>query len=273
MTITKIKNYVRTLYQFLLDSEHGVIVGPTVQPDKSHGDDLPDEHEHSLNNLHNPLYPTVDGKPPKIPQQEKPFKKPIKSDPNTYNPFGHQQPNQSEQQNHHSNKFDFVNYDDEISHHSNSAQNPGPGFFNPSASKNQYADYDSYGGGTGHLPPPPPPPSQKPNLQYHPYQNPDQVHSHDKLPPELFNILGPNSQNLQPHIRIEQLLQHIQGADQSGNIHLPSFVQQQQNGVNYPFIDHNPAGSQPDHLPNGPIAVGQRPTGGHFISNSLHAFI
>lgn len=221
------------------------------------------------------MYPTVDGKPPKIPQQEKPLKKPIKSDLNNYNPFGTQSPSPAEQiNNHHSNKFDFVNYDDEISHHSNNAQNPGPGFFNPSASKNQYADYDSYGGGTGHLPPPPPPTTsqqQKPNLHYHPYQNPDQVHTHDKLPPELFNILGPNSQNLQPHIRIEQLLQHIQGADQSGNIHLPSFVQQQ-NGVNYPFIDHNPSAIQPPDAP-GHTAIGQRPTGGHFIFHSMHAFL
>lgn len=226
-----------------------------------------------MNNLHHPLYPTVDGKPPKTPQHEKPSKKPSKSDANKYDSFASQSP--SSDPNHHNNKFDFVNYDDELTHHPNDAQNsgPGPGFFNPSASKNQYSDYDSYGHGGNVNGAQQPPGRPNPNtLPFNPFQQNADHQSHqgqDKIPPELFNILGPNPQNLEPHIRIEQLLQHIQGADAGGGIHLPSFVNQQQpNGVNYPFVDHN-AGAQPDI----PGLHGQRPTGGHFISNENIKFI
>lgn len=242
--------------QFIFVDIIPTITGPTISPLSPDDDQDP-----SLNILHqNPLYPTVDGKPPKTSTKDK---KPIKSD--KYNPFAPSAPsssaeneNDNENENeptHHSDKFDFVNYDDEdipghSSHDPNGHQNannghgqsvgPGPGFFNPSASKTQYGDFDPYGhninaqngGGGGGKP-------------FNPYQQNggnspvnQQPIASDKLPPELFNILGPNPQNLQPHVRIEQLLQHIQGGQDGGNggnLHLPSFVPQN-NGINgYPF--------------------------------------
>lgn len=193
------------------------IRGPTVSPI----DEQTTEKEQStLNNKHHPLYPTVDGKPPKIPQ-EKPHKKPSKldNDANKYHDsFTHTIPDQNDD----NNKFDYQNYDEDIiNHHHNTnsnAQDPGPGFFNPSTTKNQYTDYGDHYGDAGV--------QQKPNPTYHQYGQ-DSIHS-DKLPPELFNILGPNGQNVQPHIRIEQLLQHIQGPDANQgpllhgqNVHLP----------------------------------------------------
>lgn len=223
------------------------ITGPTISPLSPDDDQDP-----SLNILHqHPLYPTADGKPPKSPTKDK---KPIKSD--KYNPFAPSAPTTSSTENdneptHHSDKFDFVNYDDEdihSSHDPNGHHNtnnghgqsvgPGPGFFNPSASKTQYGDFDPYGhninaqnGGEG-----------KPFNPYHQSGGNSPINQQpiaaDKLPPELFNILGPNPQNLQPHVRIEQLLQHIQGGQDGGNggnLHLPSFVPQN-NGINgYPF--------------------------------------
>ncbi|KAJ6634088.1 putative epidermal cell surface receptor, partial [Pseudolycoriella hygida] len=216
------------------DSE--TIRGPTVSPI----DEQTTETEQNALNKHHPLYPTVDGKPPKIPQ-EKPHKKLSKPDnnPNKYHDsFTHTIPDKNED----NNKFDYQNYDEDITnehHHSvTNPQDPGPGFFNPSTTKNQFPDYDhSYGE------------HHKPNSPYHQYGQ-DSLHP-DKLPPELFNILGPNTQNVQPHIRLEQLLQHIQGADPNQgpllhgqNIHLPYGGGQ--------FLDQRP---HPD------IGIVQRPTG------------
>lgn len=226
------------------DSETMGIRGPTVSPTET--------EQNTLNN-HHPLYPTVDGKPPKIPQ-EKPHKKPSKLDNNSnkyHDSFTHTIPEQNED----NNKFDYQNYDEDITNHhqhtNTNPQDPGPGFFNPSTTKNQYSDYDhSYGEqGVNH---------QKPNPPYHQYGQ-DSIHP-DKLPPELFNILGPNTQNVQPHIRLEQLLQHIQGSDPNQgpllhgqNIHLPF------GGGGGQFIDQQPHSNRPD------IGIGQqRPTGGHF---------
>lgn len=204
------------------------------------------QEEDSANGLH-PLYPTVDGKPPKVPQS-KPNKNPNKSDTKYQGQFSQAQ----SEQNHHNNKFDYTNYEDDINTHShaNPAQNqnqgPGPGFFNPSASKNQFPDFGLYSNGGN---------NQKPYTF-----GQDQIHTQDKIPPELFNILGPNAQNIQPHLRIEQLLQHIQGggggSDPSGhNIHAP-FGVPQQNGVNYQFGDATQQN-------NGELGVPQqRPAGG-----------
>ncbi|XP_037041376.1 putative epidermal cell surface receptor isoform X2 [Bradysia coprophila] len=217
------------------------IRGPTISP----MDEQTTETEQNSLNKHHPLYPTVDGKPPKIPQ-EKPHKKPSKldSNPNKYHDtFTHTIPEQNED----NNKFDYQNYDEDITnhhHHTNAnPQEPGPGFYNPSTTKNQYPDYDhSYGEQSVH---------QKPNPTYHHY-GPDSINS-DKLPPELFNILGANNPNVQPHIRIEQLLQHIQGPDPNQgplihgqNIHLP--------------FGGGQFGDQRPHTDSG---VGQRPTTGH----------
>jgi hypothetical protein len=153
-----------------------------------------------------PFYPTVDGKPPKVPQ-EKPHKKFNKDDKkNPYNNFVPSPPA------HDGNKFN-ANFGED----GRPVHMPGPGFFNPDASKNQFPDNSGPG------------------------------HPIDK---QLFNILGPNSQNLPPHIRIDQLLQHIQSQDPNGggpllhgqNVNLP-FAPTQPNGINY-----NQFGEGADHL-------------------------
>lgn len=222
------------------------IRGPTISP----MDEQTTETEPNSLNNHHPLYPTVDGKPPKIPQ-EKPHKKPSKLDSNSnkfHDPFTH---TIIPEQNEDNNKFDYQNYDEDITNHHQhtnaNAQDPGPGFFNPSTTKNQYPDYDHSYGEQGVV-------HQKPNPTYHHYGQ-DSINS-DKLPPELFNILGANNPNVQPHIRIEQLLQHIQGNDANQgpllhgqNIHLPF-------GGGGQFVDQRPHGDS---------GVGQRPTGGHLL--------
>lgn len=240
---TNLFNSPANITSSILDSESMGIRGPTVSPT----DEETTDTEQNVSNKNHPLYPTVDGKPPKIPQ-EKPHKKPSKLDNNSnkyHDSFTHTIPDQNDD----NNKFDYQNYDEDIvnqHHHTNTnPQDPGPGFFNPSTTKNQYPDYDhSYGEqGVNH---------QKPN--YHQYGQ-DSIHP-DKLPPELFNILGPNTQNLQPHIRLEQLLQHIQGPDPNQgpllhgqNIHLPF-------GGGGQFIDQRP------HSDSSGIGGQQRPTGG-----------
>lgn len=156
-------------------------------------DDM-DEHRVEV-----PFYPTLDGKPPKVPQ-EKPHKKFNKDDKkNTYNTNNGFVPTPPI---HDNNKYN-VNYGED----SRPPQLPGPGFFNPDASKNQFPDNSGPG-----------------------------QHPIDK---QLFNILGPNAQNLPPHIRIDQLLQHIQSQDPNGgpllhgqNPNLP-FSPTQPNGINY----------------------------------------
>jgi hypothetical protein len=160
------------------------------------GEDL-DEHKVEV-----PFYPTHDGKPPKVPQ-DKPHKKFNKEDKkNNYNN------NVFIPQTHDNNKFNNVNYGDDTRippvH-----QQPGPGFFNPDASKDQFSE-----------------------------------HHVDK---QLFNILGPNTQNLPPHIRIDQLLQHIQSQDPNGGQSFNLPFQPNQNGINY-----NQYGESPDHHLNRP---------------------
>lgn len=168
------------------------------------GEDL-DEHKVEV-----PFYPTHDGKPPKVPQ-DKPHKKFNKDDKkNNYNN------NVFVPTTHDNNKFNNVNYggdDTRLPQIPPANQQPGPGFFNPDASKDQYSE-----------------------------------HHVDK---QLFNILGPNGQNLPPHIRIDQLLQHIQSQDPNGPpIHGQNFnhpFQPNQNGINY-----NQYGESPDHHLNRP---------------------
>lgn len=176
----------------------------TTEVDSESGEDL-DEHKVEV-----PFYPTHDGKPPKVPQ-DKPHKKFNKEDKkNNYNNNVFVPPST-----HDNNKFNNVNYGDNTRlPHPPPVHQPGPGFFNPDASKDQYSE-----------------------------------HHVDK---QLFNILGPNTQNLPPHIRIDQLLQHIQSQDQNGvppthgqNFNLP--FQPNQNGINY-----NQYGESPDHHLNRP---------------------
>lgn len=249
------------------------INGPTISPISPDDDQDP-----SLNILHqHPLYPTVDGKPPKTPTKDKkPPPHTIKPDKyDLFAPSGGpsttssaENEHEPHEPTHHSDKFDFVNYDDEdisgpLSSHDPNQHNlhhngaggvpsggPGPGFFNPSASKTQYGDFDPYGHNIN---------AHNGGKPFNPYGSTSpgvnqQPISADKLPPELFNILGPNPQNLQPHVRIEQLLQHIQGGQDlvngngggGGNLHLPSFVSQSNNGLNgYPFGQVGADGEQP----------------------------
>lgn len=156
-----------------------------------------------------PFYPTVDGKPPKVPQ-EKPHKKFNKDDKK--NNFGNNVfiPPSA----HDINKYN-TNFGDDI----RPQHPPGPGFFNPDASKNQF-----------------------------PENNPAGQHPIDK---QLFNILGPNSANIPPHLRIDQLLQHIQSQDSNGgpllhgqNVNLP-FTPIQPNGINNNYHQY---GENGDHL-------------------------
>lgn len=156
-----------------------------------------------------PFYPTVDGKLPKVPQ-EKPHKKFNKDDKkNNYSNNVFVPPSAQD-----NNKYN-VNFGDD---NHPQVQQPGPGFFNPDASKNQFPAENS----------------------------PSGQHPIDKT---LFNILGPNSANLPPHIRIDQLLQHIQSQDPNSgqhihgqNVNLP-FTPVQPNGINY-----NQYGEGADHL-------------------------
>lgn len=203
------------------------------------------------NNGNLPFYPTVDGKPPKVPQPEKPYKKQHQKDDNKIEqqtgPFIH----------HHGPPPDYSQYDeDEIREQQQSLPQPppqqqrplgpGPGFFNPQASKTQYNDGLNHFGPIGHQP-------------QHPLDK--------QLPPELYNVLGGNNHHLPPHVRIEELLKHIQGQDGNSNqgpiqIHGPFQLNQQQlqqqqqqqlqqqNGVNYPYGDQ--------HIPENAIS---RPTG------------
>lgn len=169
-----------------------------------------------------PFYPTLDGKPPKVPQ-EKPHKKFNKEDKkNNFNNNVFTPPSTND-----NNKYNFDD-DTRPPHTPQVHQQPGTGFFNPDASKNQFPE------------------------------NPQ--HPIDK---QLFNILGPNAQNLPPHIRIDQLLQHIQSQDPNGgptvngqNVNLPF----QPNGINY-----NQFGEGADHHLNRP---GFRRT--HFNTLSTH---
>lgn len=188
---------------------------------------MPPDHENDTSDVHSeedeeeehkidvPFYPTIDGKPPKIPQ-EKPHKKfhnkdTKNKDHNSFIPT----PN-------YENKYHVNSYDNDegLRPQSHDVHQPGPGFFNPDASKTQYPDLT----GSDH----PPVPGDK----------------------NLFSILGQNPQNLPPHLRIDQLLQHIQGQDHQNqgphlhgqNINLP-FQPIIPNGINY-----NQFGETQDHI-------------------------
>jgi hypothetical protein len=174
-------------------------------------DDYDDEHK-----IVTPFYPTIDGKPPKIPQ-EKPHKKFHNKD--TKNKEHAFMPTPNYDNKYHVNTFDS-NEGIRPQVHDIHSQ-PGPGFFNPDASKNQY-----------------------PDLTGSDRQQPQPI----PVDKNLFNILGQNPQNLPPHIRIDQLLQHIQGQEHQnqnnpllhGNLPFQPVIP---NGINY-----NQYGDNSDHI-------------------------
>ncbi|XP_070500745.1 putative epidermal cell surface receptor isoform X1 [Chironomus tepperi] len=182
---------------------------PTKMPPSDHENDTSDiNSEEDDHKIEVPFYPTIDGKPPKT-QQEKPYKKyhnkeTKNKDHSTFIP----NPNYD---NKHYNVYENHDHNEELRPHQ-----PGPGFFNPDTSKNQFPEISG--------------------------------HEHSKIPvdKQLFNILGQNPQNLPPHIRIDQLLQHIQGQDHPNqgpllhgqNINIP-FQPIIPNGINYNQFSEN----------------------------------
>lgn len=167
-----------------------------------------EDDEDVNNNEHKieiPFYPTIDGKPPKISQDGgKPFKK-----------FHGGKEGTKKDQYNTNNAFVPPNFENNKFHvNNNYDQQPGPGFFNPDASKGQYPEHPDHS-----------------------------LHHQHPVDKQLFNILGQNAQNIPPHIRIDQLLQHIQGQDQNQGPLLHGFQPIQiANGINY-----NQYGENTDH--------------------------
>lgn len=174
--------------------------------------------------------PTKGGKPSK-----KPSKTPTKTEPPP--------------------KYDFDSYDvidedddrdDGGAHKKPNNQHAGgaygPGFFNPALNKPQYPDYDQgiYNNENYHRLPPHQTQPPKPN-QFHPYLV---QHGSDAGKQELINILG--GQQLPPHVSIEHILQHIQGANDGtgfgggGGHSQPPFAPNTPNGLGYPFGVQHP---------------------------------
>lgn len=203
------------------------------------------EDENGKENGIHPLYSTNNERPHKGVVSQKPMKKPTKSDSKYQGPFASlpSPPPQSTE----NTKYDFDNYDDGDEEQSNkklppptqNGNGPGPGFFNPSITKHQYSDYDQtlFNNGDFHQPQ-----QQKPHKQpYNPY-----IIQHGDGQQELINILGGNAQNIPPHLRIEHILQHIQGTGAADNDGQTQSTYGGQQTPNYPF---NPQG-QPIHMPN-----------------------
>lgn len=192
-------------------------MGPTLPP-LSSDDKKPYIHpstndDHKNDNGIHPLYPSYIEHPFNKGGQpsSKPAKKPTKNDSKFPGPYV--TPTKTNPPNKHD--FDQYENEDHTKHENigpitNGAGGPGPGFFNPQVDNTN---------------------------KYNPYAIPNGDNRQ-----ELLNILGGNSQ---PDLRIEHIIQHIQGngdADQSqfGN------GQQHQNGLNYPFgIGQQPNGQPP----------------------------
>lgn len=208
---------------------------------------------------HRPLYPIPVDQPTK---GGKPTKKPSKVPTKTEPPL----------------KYDFDSYDviDEEDDHDNDEHKKhpqhngggyGPGFFNPTLTKHQYPDYDQniYNNENFHRLPPHQTQPPKPN-QFNSYlmqHGGDGAAGGSKH--ELINLLG-GGQNLPPHVRIEQILQHIQGANdannEGGGHSQPPFGFNTQNGLNYPFgIQHPALGGLPNE-PNQKVPI--QPQGNMF---------
>lgn len=233
------------------------IAGPTLPPPSTHGDSLvhkttlsgkpfetnfnpaTEDEDRKENGIH-PLYPSNVNNPSKgVQVPVKSTKKPSKTDFKFQGPFAPQPPHSS---NTDDSKFDFENYDEEDEDTGEVSANKkptsptengpiGPGFLNPSITKHEYSDYDQaiFNQGDFHRPQ-----QQKPQKQpYNPF-----IIQHGDGQQELINILGGNSQNLPPHLRIEHILQHIQGnggSDIEGQPQPPFNGQPSPNGINYPF--------------------------------------
>lgn len=250
--------FIIKLHHKIIDSAPTSHISPTII-DNTFMHKKPIEHEHDNehddhkeeNGIH-PLYPTNIGQPNKgVQVPAKPTKKPSKTDTKYPGPFLPTKPEPPS-------KYDFDNYDDVDDENgggdddnadgdaANDHKKPiqpglGPGFFNPTLTKHQYADYDFNGDNYHRLPPHQQQKPQKPPPnQYNPYIIPHGDGKHD-----LINILGGNAQNLPPHLRIEHILQQFQGGnggnggDVNGQTQPTYGVHQTQNGLNYaPFGQH-----------------------------------
>lgn len=124
------------------------------------------------------------------------------------------------------------------------ANYPGPGFFNPSASKNQFQDLNYQQHPGQQYPQQPQRPGGGFNGHNNNNNNNPQVIDKNIPPNELYQILTgqgvPVNGNGQQQLTFEQILQHIQAIDgQSGPIQHPGQGQQQQ----------RPTNPQQPHLP------------------------
>lgn len=234
-----------------IDSAPPSHISPTIdntfthkKPFESDNDDRKEE-----NGIH-PLYPTSITQPNKgIQVPAKPSKKPSKTESKYPGPFIPPPKTEAPP------KYDYDNYDgvdeEEDDDKKPIAPGLGPGFFNPSLTKHPYPEYDFNSDNYHRLPPHQQKP-QKPN-QYNPY-----IIQHGDGKHELINILGGNAQNLPPHLRIEHILQQIQGGNtgsDDGQSQPPYNVHQTQNGLNYPFsIGQHPSLQLPNE-PNQKVPV------------------
>lgn len=174
-----------TINQFLPTKPPKIEKGEKAKPEKE--SETPKDIHPNV-----PFYPTVDGRPPKVPQ-EKPHKKHPKEDSkkdhfNNIYPGGET-----------SGPGDYGQYGDNQKPATLGVQRPGPpGYYGPEI-KPGYNDYNPYIHVNGPPDSVPLPPGGQ--LPHHP------------LDKQLLNALGGNPQNVPPNIRIEQLLQQIHAQD------------------------------------------------------------
>ncbi|XP_062555689.1 putative epidermal cell surface receptor isoform X3 [Armigeres subalbatus] len=201
-----------TINQFLPTKPPKIEKGEKAKPEKE--SETPKDIHPNV-----PFYPTVDGRPPKVPQ-EKPHKKHPKEDSkkdhfNNIYPGGET-----------SGPGDYGQYGDNQKPATLGVQRPGPpGYYGPEI-KPGYNDYNPYIHVNGPPDSVPLPPGGQ--LPHHP------------LDKQLLNALGGNPQNVPPNIRIEQLLQQIHAQDPNPgpvlhgqNIPFQHPAANSGNGINY----------------------------------------